>query len=310
MLWNQFVYKLAAAVATLWTVSVLIFSAVEVLPQDPALAALGHESTPEERHLFRQRMHLDDPPIQRYVRWLGGMLRGDFGQSVISGRPVASMLAGRLARTAVLTVAAITVSLMGALPFAIAVARRPGRSVDLLTSAIALAVSAVPEYVIGICLLLVLAVAIHLLPVVSTGISEGQWEGYILPVLTLALVAGSYVYRLARVSLIETLHATYVRSAILRGFSPQRVMWRHVLPNAGIVLVNVVALNAIYLIGGVIVVENVFAYPGLGTLLVDAISTKDMPAIEGVAMVTSLFIITINLLADAIVVVLNPRLRT
>ena len=128
--------------------------------------------------------------------------------------------------------------------------------------------------------------------------------------MTLALVSGSYVYRLARVSLIETLHATYVRSAVLHGFSPQRIMWRHVLPNAGIVLVNVVALNAIYLIGGVIVVENVFAYPGLGTLLVEAISTKDLPVIEGVAMITSAFIIIINLLADGLVVVLNPRLRT
>src|SRR5438132_138562 len=310
MLWKQFLYKVASAVATLLTVSVLIFFAVEVLPQDPALAALGHESTPEERQLFRERMHLNDPPVQRYVRWLSGLLKGDFGRSVISGRPVVLSLGGRLARTAVLTVAAISVSLVGALPFAIAAARRPGRSVDLLTSATALGVSAVPEYVIGICLLLVLAVAIHLLPVVSTGINEGQWEGYVLPVMTLALVSGSYVYRLARVSLIETLHATYVRSAVLHGFSPLRIMWRHVLPNAGIVLVNVVALNAIYLIGGVIVVENVFAYPGLGTLLVEAIITKDLPVIEGVAMITSAFIIIINLLADGLVVVLNPRLRT
>ena len=310
MIWKQLAHKILVSLITLWAVSLLIFSAVEILPQDPALAALGHESTPEERQSFRERMHLNDPPIQRYLRWLGSFVTGNFGQSITTGRPVAPTVLNRLKYTAMLTISAVLLSLLLALPLAIAAARGPGRPVDVMTSSASIAISAVPEYVLAICLLLVLAAGLHMLPVVSTSVANGAWSGYGLPVLTMTLNAATYVFRLARVSVIETLNAPYIRSAVLNGFSPRRILWRHVLPNASIVVVNTVAINAIFLIGGVIVVENVFAYPGLGTLLLDAISSKDLPVIEGVAMVTSVFVIAINFFADVMVLLLNPRLRT
>jgi peptide/nickel transport system permease protein len=308
--WKQFARQILVSLITLWAVSLLTFSAVEILPQDPALAALGPESTPEQRQLFRERLHLNDPPIQLYVRWLGDFVKGNFGQSIISERPVAPSVLNRLKYTAVITIATVLLSLALALPLAIAAARGPGRWVDVVISSAFLAVSAVPEYVIAICLTLVLAVGLHLLPVVSTGVANGGWMGYILPILSLTFVAAAYIFRLARVSVIETLNAPYIRSAVLHGFSPRRIVWRHVLPNAGIVVVNACAISTIYLIGGVIVVENVFAYPGLGTLLVEAITTKDFPVIEAVAMVASVFVITINFFADLVALLLNPRLRT
>jgi peptide/nickel transport system permease protein len=133
--------------------------------------------------------------------------------------------------------------------------------------------------------------------------------GYVLPVLTLSLVGAAYVYRFARVNVIETLSATYVRSAILRGYSRRRVLWRHVVPNASAAVVNVIALNVIYMFGGVIVVENVFAYPGLGSMLVGAIDAKDFPTVEAAALVMSAVIVAVNILADLAIRALNPRLR-
>jgi peptide/nickel transport system permease protein len=158
--------------------------------------------------------------------------------------------------------------------------------------------------------LLVGATELHLFPVTSSGIITGNVQALVLPTITLGLAATAYVYRLARVSIIETLSAPYVRTAILNGFSPARILWRHVLPNASAVIINVVALNAIYLLSGVLVIENVFAYPGIGTLLVQAILSKDLPIIEAIAVITATMLVATNLIADGLVVLVVPRLRT
>jgi peptide/nickel transport system permease protein len=204
---------------------------------------------------------------------------------------------------------AIVISVVIGVPLALMAARRPGGVFDSAVSLVAVSMSAVPEFVIGLLLAYFLASRLTLFPVLSSGIVDGQWSALVLPALTLGLMAVSYVFRFARVGVIETTEATFVRSAILRGLPQRRVTWRHVLPVAGTVVVNVVALNAIYLVGGVIVVENLFAYPGIGTLLITGVTSNDLPVIEAVAVVTAGLVVAINLVADAVVALLNPKLR-
>jgi peptide/nickel transport system permease protein len=189
-------------------------------------------------------------------------------------------------------------------------AYRAGRPADVTVSTVALGLSALPEYVVCIVLLLLFGVKMPLFPVISSGVTSWQIQAFVLPVMALSLIVGAYIFRLARVSIAESLESTYVRTAVLNGFSPLYVLSRHVLPNVGVVVMNVIAQNALYLLGGVIVVENVFAYPGLGTLLVQAITNKDYTLVEGAAVVLSVLFITIMLLSDALTFVFNPRLRT
>jgi peptide/nickel transport system permease protein len=238
------------------------------------------------------------------------MLHGDFGISVVSRTPIGPELAQRFTLTAVLGLSALLLSVLLALPLAVGSARRSGRAVDVTVSALAIAVSAVPEFVVAIGVIVVFVSGFRLFPVSSNGIADGDLTALVLPVVTLTLGAAAYVFRHARVSVIETLSAPYVRTAVLNGFSPARILWFHVMPNAAVVVVNAVALNAITLLSGVIVVENVFGYPGLGQLLVQALTANDFPKIEAVAVVTTVLLVVINLLADGLVLVLDPRLRT
>lgn len=302
--------RLVVAFITIWFVSAVVFVALNLLPSDPARAALGAQATPDMLSAYRQLMHLDLPPLTRYLQWATGMLQGDFGISVVSRSPIGPELAHRFLYTAILGVTSLVLSMVVALPLAIMSARRAGRFVDIAVSAAAIAISAVPEFVIAIIVLLIFVAGLHLLPVSSAGISGGDITGLVLPVITLTLGAAAYVFRHARVSVLETMSAPYVRTAVLNGFSPQRILWFHVMPNATVVVVNAVALNAISLMSGVIVVENVFGYPGLGQLLVQALNGNDFPKVEAVAVVTAALLVTINVLADGIVLLLDPRLRS
>jgi peptide/nickel transport system permease protein len=301
--------KLLSGLLTVFVASVVVFLAVEVLPRDPARTALGNESTEQQRAAFRARYGLDDPPVERYTRWATGMVRGDFGVSIISQRPIADELWPRLSRTAVLAVLAVLISLVIGIPLAVRAARRPGGGFDTAANLASAGVSAVPEFIVGLVLVYVFASTLRWFPVLSNRVDRGQWSALVLPALTLGLAAVSYVFRFARVGVIEIAEAPFVRAARLRGFSERRLTWRHILPVAGSAVVNVVALNAIYLLGGVIVVENLFAYPGLGTLLIGGVRDNDLPMIEGVAVVTAALLVVVNFAADAVVTLLNPRLR-
>jgi peptide/nickel transport system permease protein len=254
-------------------------------------------------------MHLDDPPLQRYLHWGGNLLRGDFGTSVISGRPVAPLLAQRVANTAILGGSALVLSILLGLPLAVWAARHRDSNLDVGLSIGAIAITSVPEFVLALLALLVFASQLRWFPVTSTGVADGAYAGLVLPILVLTLGAVAYIFRLARVSIVETLSAPYVRTAVLNGFSQNRVLWRHVLPNASAVIINVVALNAIFLLSGVVVIENVFAYPGIGTLMVQAIQSKDLPIVEAVAVISAMVLVAVNLLADAFVMLAVPRLR-
>lgn len=301
--------RLLLALGTIVLVSIAIFVAAEVLPRDPAVAALGRESTPEQREAFRERANLDDPPVQRYLSWAGGVATGDFGESAITGRPVGPELKTRTVHTSLLALLALLVGTVLAFPPMLRAARRPGGAVDTATSVLAVAVVATPEFVLAMGALFLLAVQAGVFPVVSTGVASGDWDGLVLPALTLSLGVAAYVFRTGKVAVQDTLRAPYVRSGLLHGFSRRRIVWRHVMPNAGIVIVNAIALNAIYLVGGVIVIETVFSYPGLGRLLVSAINDGDIVLIEGIGVVMAALFVLINLVADALVLVFNPKLR-
>ena len=302
--------RTALAALTVSIVSLVVFAALNILPADPTTAALGAEATPEMRAAYRRLMNLDVPPIPRYLHWAEGMLRGDFGISVVSRTLIGPELAQRFALTAILGVGSLLLSVVLALPLAVRSARRAGRLIDVTVSAAAIAVSAVPEFVVAIGVIVLFVSNLRWFPVSSNGIIEGDLNALVLPVLTLTLGAAAYVFRHARVSVVETMSAPYVRTAVLNGFSPARILWCHVMPNAAVVVVNAVALNAITLLSGVIVVENVFGYPGLGQLLVQALVANDFPKIEAVAVVTTTLLVVVNLLADGSVLLLDPRLRT
>jgi peptide/nickel transport system permease protein len=301
--------KLLIGLTTIWLASVVVFAAVEVLPQDPARTALGIESTAAQRAAFREAHGLNDPAVTRYLRWAGGMVQGDFGSSIVSGRPIVDDLGPRLYYTAILALAAVALSVAVGLPLALIAARRPGGPFDAIANLLTLSLHSVPEFGLGIVLAWLFASKLDLLPLVSTGIENGDFRAFVLPALTLGLMGISYVYRFSRVGVIEAGQAPFVRSAALRGVSPLRATTHHVLPVASSAVVNVVALQAIVLLGGVVVVENVFSYPGLGTLLITAVESNDLPVIEAVAVVTSALLVAINLCADALVVLLNPRTR-
>jgi peptide/nickel transport system permease protein len=301
--------KIGSAVITLLIVSIVIFVLANVLPGNTAAAALGHESTSAQQQAFRQEMHLDEPPVIRYVHWFLGIAHGNFGDSTISGLPIRGEVLSALKYTAILTTCALILALLIALPLAVLAARRAGRFTDLALSIGAISAASLPEYVLALLLLLLVSTLLGLVPPLSINVENGDPRGYVLPVLTLGIVVAAYVYRLARVSIIEILRAPYVRAATLRGFSSRRVLWLHALPNASAALLNVIGINVIYLFGGVIVVESVFAYPGLGTLLVAGINQKDVPVIGAVAMIMAFWIILVNLGVDALVLALNPRLR-
>jgi peptide/nickel transport system permease protein len=297
------------ALATVAVVSIAVFAAVEFVPDDPAMAALGREATPEQIADFRARANLDAPAVERYLTWAGGAIRGDFGESVITARPVGDEIVSRLGYTAMLAGCALLFGVLIAIPLAVMAARRPGGVADVLVSTVAVGLVATPEFVLAIVLMLVFGAKLGLVPVISSGIVDGQLSALVLPTCALGLAVVSYVFRLARVSIAEAVTAPYVRTAVLNGLSPRRILWRHIMPNAGAVVVNVIALNALYLLGGVIVIESIFAYPGLGTLLVQAIADNDFVTIEGVSVVLATLFVTINFVADAIVLALNPRLR-
>lgn len=301
--------RVAIAALTVWLVSVLVFAAIQLNPTNPAIVALGAQSTHRARIIFDHRMHLDLPPVQRYLEWVGGIIHGDFGTSVINGLPIHDLVLQRLWFTALLAIISIIVSTLLALPLAVFAARRVGSATEIGLSTGAVALSAIPDFVLALGVLLLGAVVFRAFPVTSTGVADGDYSGLVLPAITIVLGAAAYVFRLARVSVVETLSAPYARAATLRGFSRRRVLWRHILPNASIVVVHVVALNAISLMAGQIIVENVFAYPGLGTLLVQSINNNDLPVIEAVAVLTAAFLVVINLLADGLVHVLDPRIR-
>lgn len=297
----------------------LVFAGTEVLPGDAASAVLGKTATPEQVAELRGQMGLDRPVTERYLDWLGGFARGDMGDSAVgyaagSKQPIWDQVRPRL--TASLWLAGITALLMIPLSLVLGVvaARHAGRPVDAAISLTSLAIVSLPEFVIGSLLILLLFAWLDALPPVAllqTGESPiHQLRLLVLPVLTLLGATLAASVRMTRAGMIQALRAEFADMARLNGFPERRVVWRHALRNALAPAVQVFAQNLQYLIGGVIVVEYLFAYPGLGKELVDSVAVRDVRAVQSIALLIAFAVVVLNLLADLLVVLLVPRLRT
>lgn len=306
--------RILLSVLTLLVVSLIVFAMLEVLPGDVASRILGRDATPEALELLRIKLGLNDPAPVRYLHWLGGLLSGDFGQSLVSSRQVSDILAPRIYNTMLLSLYAFLLYLpLTVLPALIQAIRRD-RPVDHGLSIVTLVLLSMPDFLLATILLFTFVVLVPILPAISLVDHSSSALDYLramtLPALTLAIVMAVYAVRMLRDNLIEVLDSDYVRMAELKGLSAKRVLLRHALPNALVPTLNVTALNLAYLVGGVVVVEKVFSYPGFGSLLVDSLQLRDLPVIETTVMIAALVYVGANLIADIAAVLLNPRLRT
>ena len=299
---------------TLLLVSLIIFSMLEVLPGDVASRILGRDATAESLELLRVELGLNEPAPVRYLAWLGGLVTGELGQSLASSRPVSEILAPRIFNTLLLSAYAFLIYLPLTFIPALLQAINRDRATDHAFSVVTLVLLSVPDFLLATILLLGFVVMLPLLPAISlVDHSSSAWEYFramTLPALTLAIVMAVYAVRMLRDNLIEVLDSDYIRMAELKGLSRARVLLRHALPNALVPTLNVTALNLAYLIGGVVVVEKVFSYPGFGSLLVDSLQLRDLPVVEATVMIAAFVYVVANLIADVAAILLNPRLRT
>jgi peptide/nickel transport system permease protein len=305
--------RLLGLVGVLLGMSVLIFGIVHILPGNVAYAILGEFATPAAIAQLEAKLGLNDPLPVQYWRWLSAMLQGDFGTSIVMQRPAGPLIAEALGRSAMLAVFAFGLVAMGGIGLGLFAATHRGRASDKVLTLVQFLLIAVPEFFWAILAVLVFASWLNLLP--ATGyapLSEGvvKWASHlVLPVLVLAFGLVAHVSRLTRSSMIEVLDSRYVLAARARGLSERKVLWRHALPNALLPAITVLAIDAGLLIGGIVVVETVFAYPGLGRLLVYAIERHDLPLLQvGMMVVTAIYALA-NFIAELLYAVLNPRIR-
>ena len=305
--------RLGFGLLTLLAVSLVIFAAVELMPGDLARQVLGQAATEETVEAMRRQLGLDRPAPVRYVEWLGGALQGDFGVSLVNRRPVAAQLAPRLANTLWLAGLAAVMAVPLSIALGVMAALWRGSVFDRVANIGTLTAISSPEFFVGYILILVLAVSNPVFPSIATveaGMSFGdRLYRTMLPALTLMLVVTAHMMRMTRAAIINLLASPYIEMARLKGVPAWRVIWHHALPNALAPIVSVVALNLAYLITGVVLVEVVFAYPGVGQLLVDSVSRRDVPVVQACCLIFAATFITLNLLADIGAIVTNPRLR-
>jgi peptide/nickel transport system permease protein len=294
-------------------VSVIVYASTLVLPGDAAQAILGQQATPERLEVLREQLGLDQSAWAGFVHWFTGIFRGDFGTSLSTRQPVTELLGPKLLNSAALVlVAAVVSTALGVALGALTASRRDG-VLDHVLGIVALVASAMPEYIVGVFVVLFLAVDLHAFPAISV-LAPGQhiWDEpskMVLPVLTLTIVVVPYILRMCRGSVIEALDSDYAEVARLKGVGGRRLLYRHALPNALAPTVQVIGLSLIYLAGGIVLVETVFQFPGLGLALVDAITARDVPVIQALVLLLSTCYVVLNILADVAVLLVTPRRR-
>ena len=299
---------------TLLVVSLALFLITEVLPGDVATMILGKEANEASLARLREDLGLNRPVHMRYLEWIGGVVRGDFGNSLyMMGEPIAPIVGRRLWHSAILAVFAFLVGTPTAVAAGVWAGVHPNTKLDRLMSMTGLVGISVPEFVTGILLILLLSSTLHLLPSSSiilpgtTPLTRPQI--LIMPTLTITAVLFAYIMRMTRANVIEVMQTDYVRTAILKGLPMRRVILRHVLPNAMLPTITVITINFGWMLGGLIIVENVFAYPGIGQLLLWSINTRDLPLLEVVALIVAATYAISNLIADLSYAALDPRVR-
>ncbi|MBV9331939.1 MAG: ABC transporter permease [Alphaproteobacteria bacterium] len=310
---NLVARRLAAALAILAVISVAVFTATEFLPGDVAQVVLGQSATPEAVAGLRAAMHLDQPAYVRYFIWLHGLLTGNPGRSLVNDVPVATLISDRISNSLLLAAVTAAFCVPVALTLGITSAIWRNGLYDRLVNLLTLSAVAVPEFFIATLAVVIFAVHLHWLPALSTSPSIDSvgrfFRVFTLPVLSLSCVVIAQMVRMTRSAVIDALRQPYVEMAVLKGARPARVVLLHALPNAVGPIANSMALSLSYLLGGVIVVEKIFGYPGLAQLLVDAVSTRDMPLVQAVAMMFCAGYLILVTIADVAGIVSNPKLR-
>ena len=298
---------------TMVVVCVLVFGITQVLPADAAVTLLGENATPAALAALRLKLGLSDPVWLQFWHWFSGVVHGDFGVSMRTGLPVGPTMLAALSRSLLLAACSIILMLIVAVPLGVMAALRRGRASDLAAGLISYLGISLPEFVTATIVLVVLADRLGWLP--ATGyvpLTDHFLDGVshlIAPVLTVSLVLVAHVSRMMRSEMIDVLASDYVRAAELKGLRRRTVLLRHVLRNALLPVVTVVALDVGYLLGGIIVVEEIFAIPGIGRALLVAIQNRDLPSIQAGALIMAATYVVVNLLADIAYALLDPRLR-
>jgi peptide/nickel transport system permease protein len=313
--WGFILRRLLLGILVLILVSIVVFLATQALPGDPARAILGRSATPQGLAALRKQLHLDRPVLEQYWTWVTGLLHGNLGMSLAAQEPVTTLLGPKLVNSAVLVALAAVVSI----PLSVAIgswaALKREKIFDTASSNLLLALAALPEFVVAVVLVILFATTVfHIFPSISM-IPPGSrpwdnWAALVLPSLTLVIAVAPYVARIMRASMIEVLESDYVEMARLKGLPERTVLVRHALPNALGPVFQVIALNLAYLAGGIIVVEFVFNYTGIGSAMQDAVINHDMPVVQALAMLIAAVYVILNLLADVATILVTPKLRT
>lgn len=306
--------RLAVGIVTLFVVSIVIFLATEALPGNAAVAILGHSATPAALRALEAQLGLNRPVFDEYGHWIGGVLSGSPGKSLANGRPVWSTVGPALLNSAILVaLAGIIGSLIGVALGAVTALYKDS-PFDQITSTLALAATSLPEFVVAIGLVILFAsVVLQILPAVSL-VPPGTYawsepRQLVLPVATLVVVIVPYIQRMTRAATIEALASDYVEMARLKGLPSRRVLLVHALPNAFAPVVQVLGLTFLYLAGGIVVVEFVFAFPGIGAALVSAVNNRDVPVIQMIVLILAGFYVFVNIVTDVIALLATPRRR-
>lgn len=305
--------RFALGLLLLFAASVLIFVGTQILPGDVAQSILGQSATPQTLANLREQLGLNEPALTRYFSWLFGVLQGDLGTALSNGQPIAPALGGRLANTLFLAATAAVIAVPLAIILGLLSVRYRNRWPDKLISTVTLATISVPEFLVGYIVVYFLSVQFRVFPSLASvydGMSFGEMLYAIsLPVIVLVLAVLGHMMRMTRAAILNVMQSAYVETAELKGLRPFTIIARHALPNAVAPVVNVVMINLAYLVVGVVVVEVVFVYPGMGQYLVDHVAKRDVPVVQACGLVFAGVYIGLNLIADIVSILANPRLR-
>ena len=307
------VSRLGQGVVTLFAVSVLIFICTQILPGDVASAVLGQGATPEALAAFRKELGLNEPAYMRYFNWLWGAVRGDLGVSMTNQRVIIDELMPRLYNTLFLAGYAALIAIPLSVGLGIMAAINEGKLIDKASNILTLITISIPEFFIAYLMIIFFVVDLGWFPSLATvypGIELGE-RIYIttLPAVALTMLVAAHMLRMTRSSVLSVMSSPYIEMAFLKGAKRTRVISRHALPNAAAPIITVIALNLAYLVVGVVVLEAVFVYPGIGQLMVDAVSKRDVPVIQACGLVFAMVFVVLNTLADVAIILVNPRLR-
>ena len=305
--------RLGQGVITLFAVSVLIFICTQILPGDVASAVLGQGATPEALAAFRKELGLNEPAYMRYINWLWGAVRGDLGVSMTNQRVIIDELLPRLYNTLFLAGYAALIAIPLSVGLGILAAINEGKLVDKASNILTLITISIPEFFIAYLMIIFFVVELGWFPSLAT-VYPGREFGervYIttLPAVALTMLVAAHMLRMTRSSVLSVMSSPYIEMAFLKGAKRTRVISRHALPNAAAPIITVIALNLAYLVVGVVVLEAVFVYPGIGQLMVDAVSKRDVPVIQACGLVFAMVFVVLNTLADVAIILVNPRLR-